>query len=561
MVTNLDDDNNDGKIDHLDTPEVIFISFDVSLKPGLEATNPYNYWLGYGVLRAVHGYDGSEFWSTDGSSATKVDGASSVAIGDIDGDNIPEIVAVRYNGGPIVFRNDGTVLWSCSDFGNCAPDSLNWGGPSLADLNHDGKSEIILGNYVYLHNGNLWWNASTVYGSGDNGVGPLSISADVNMDGSPDIVTGNTVYNYNGIIQWYDPSYDDGFPAVGNFDQDDYPEIVVASNGYLRMMEHDGSFIWEELLPGGGHGGAPTIADFDGDGESEIGVVGVTQYSVFEGNGTLLWSTPIQEFSSSRTGSAVFDFEGDGVAEVLYSDEIALRVYQYDTISNSVSMIWSTPNTTFTAYEYPVVADVDNDGNAEIVVVSNNFPNGNGNTGVRVFGDTQDNWVSTRTIWNQHTYHIDNIDQDAHIPQTEEYSWLSHNSYRLNAQNSSVSQFYAPDIQALDPVHLDLCPDKIWLGIWVHNGGAIHVPSGISVAVYVGVPSPTNPAIAFGATTQPLEPGRAEFVAIPWLNPSKFAQDVYLLVDDDGTGTGTGYHNECNETNNQAIIFSLSCSY
>lgn len=60
--------------------------------------------------------------------------------------------------------------------------------------------------------------------------------------------------------------------------------------------------------------------------------------------------------------------------------------------------------------------DVDADGNAEIVMISNNYylP---GSTGIQVYGDLNDTWVPTRGIWNQHPYHIDNVGDDGAIPQ------------------------------------------------------------------------------------------------------------------------------------------------
>jgi hypothetical protein len=61
---------------------------------------------------------------------------------------------------------------------------------------------------------------------------------------------------------------------------------------------------------------------------------------------------------------AVFDFEGDGKAEVVYADECFLRVYD----GSSGEVLYSAYRTSGTWYESPVVADVDRDQNTEIVV-------------------------------------------------------------------------------------------------------------------------------------------------------------------------------------------------
>src|SRR5690606_1289665 len=88
-----------------------------------------------------------------------------------------------------------------------------------------------------------------------------------------------------------------------------------------------------------------------------------------------------------------------------------------------------------TLIEYPVVADVDNDGSAEIVVVSNETTKNvaDGIT-VQVIRDKGDRWIQARRIWNQHTYHVTNVREDGTIPPFEVPSWKSLNTYRTNAQ-------------------------------------------------------------------------------------------------------------------------------
>ena len=90
-----------------------------------------------------------------------------------------------------------------------------------------------------------------------------------------------------------------------------------------------------------------------------------------------------------------------------------------------------------------MVADVDNDGSAEIVVVSSNDWDGNQTApSVQVIRDAQDRWIQARRIWNQHTYHVTNVREDGTIPAVEPKSWLLLNTYRTNAQieNGSVCQ-------------------------------------------------------------------------------------------------------------------------
>src|SRR6185312_3947865 len=78
-------------------------------------------------------------------------------------------------------------------------------------------------------------------------------------------------------------------------------------------------------------GGPPTIANFDDDPEPEFALAGGYAYVIFDHDGTRKWYEVTQDTSSRATGSSVFDFEGDGVAEVLYNDELAFRAFRGPT--------------------------------------------------------------------------------------------------------------------------------------------------------------------------------------------------------------------------------------
>src|SRR6185369_5016786 len=186
----------------------------------------------------------------------------------------------------------------------------------------------------------------------------------------------------------------------------------------------DGTIKWGPvLIPEGGVGAAPTVADFDDDGQPEIGVVGQSRYAVFETDGSLKWAAPIQDGTSS-TGSTVFDFEGDGAAEVIYADEVNFRIYR----GTDGAIQFQAPMGSKTAQEHAVIADVDGDGNAEVVATSDSFTGAR--HGIYVFGDSSDRWVVTRKIWNQHSYHITNVNDDGTVPAHEANGWQTFKSYR-----------------------------------------------------------------------------------------------------------------------------------
>ena len=149
-------------------------------------------------------------------------------------------------------------------------------------------------------------------------------------------------------------------------------------------------------------------------------------YSAFHGDGSVMWSTSVADQSGIAAGTA-FDFLGDGHTEAMYADEQNMFVFD-----SGGQVIFQIPRTSVTLAEYPIVADIDNDGSAEIVVVSN--PYGPPSPTVQVIRDREDRWIAARRIWNQHAYHVTNVREDGTIPAHEQPSWQHLNSFRANAQ-------------------------------------------------------------------------------------------------------------------------------
>ena len=137
------------------------------------------------------------------------------------------------------------------------------------------------------------------------------------------------------------------------------------------------------------------------------------------------------ESTSGVTGTAVFDFDGDGASEVIYRDQVDLYVVDGESgrVLNS-QYANLTKCSSNTAYEYPIIADVDGDGETEIVVTCANVdnekyqgPNTNGSTvgHVRVYKASPDMfWVPSRQIWNQFTYFNVNINDNLTVPRYQQ---------------------------------------------------------------------------------------------------------------------------------------------
>lgn len=525
-------------------PEVIF---------GSTASTGGGY-VEVGVLRALNGATGAELF-TQTDPALRISTTSAIAVGDIDNDNLPEIVACDNSGTRLIcFEHDGTFKWRSP-----ALEAIYWGAPSIADLNADGTPEIVQGRQCLDANGALLWTGTA--GAGGDSVGRISFASDVDADGQLEVVAGRTVYSATGAIEFNNANLPDGLCAVANFDADAQGEIVVVSGGIVRLYDlgAGGALqqLWMASIPGGGGGGPPTIADYDADGQPEIGVAGASRYAVFEPTGALKWAAVTQDGSSNRTGSSVFDFNGDGSAEVVYRDELHLRIYD----GNTGAVLFQVPMSSCTWHEYVLVADVDADGNAEIVAVANNNCGFGPQRGVYVYGATNDDWVPTRRVWNQHAYHITNVDEDGGIPQFEATNWLTppsapFNNFRQNAFNPLNPQA-APDLTAS---FLRATPTTFPQTVTarIGNAGDVLVGAGIPVSFYDGDPAAGGVLLGTAFTSAAIQAGAFDDVTL--VLAGAVPPIAWAVADD--LGGGVGLENECNETNNThsaAVVIGLAC--
>lgn len=363
----------------------------------------------FGVIRVI---DGATCRLQATISAPTVIATAPVAIGDLGGaDATPEIVAARSQGGLVAFTRKPTgweVLWQTSStFGDQLCD---WAGPSIHDLDDDGRPEVIFYGAVYDGQTGETLDESVAQQVDSVGVGYIPVVADLDGDGGAELITGTMLYGWdkqnrrwtaktplpgaNGSVALGDFGT---FPASGQDDRshtDGIAEIALVYQGVARVFTVTGRQVFTADLKGATGAaladGPPVLADFDGDGRLEIGAtigsVGLppvqTAYNVLDPDcrGTpdpatcaslstdgVLWMRPSQSSVPNIAGSSAFDFDGDGRAEVVYGDECFTRVYDGAT----GKVLASRARTSCTWYENPVIADTDGDFHAELVTTSN----------------------------------------------------------------------------------------------------------------------------------------------------------------------------------------------
>jgi hypothetical protein len=378
--------------------------------------------------------------------------------------------------------------------------------------------------------------------------------SDLDGDGRQEILAGSTIYGPDAsvICSRVDDTAD-GFTAAADFDGDGMGDVVIVGNNTAAVMDRNcvESALW--LLPGDGNGGPPTVADFDADGSPEIGIATATHYAVYEPDGEMLWSHEVTDSSSHATGSTVFDFEGDGRPEVVYGDERRLWVLDGPTGAVRVS---DSGHTSRTLHEFPLVVDVDNDGEPEIVVPNGGGHHGVENTGIYVVGSADGSWLGGRTTWNQHAYNIVNIETDLSVPTVPEPNWPLHNNFRSGDLNP-VYGTNAPDAIPLSEVCTDECEDGIIrIGVRIGNGGTAPLRHDLRMSVYRAT-SPDWTLIETQTVSPPIYPGEtSEVITITVASDDAGSEGLIIAVDD---ADGTEAVRECNEENNVVSLPEATC--
>jgi hypothetical protein len=168
---------------------------------------------------------------------------------------------------------------------------------------------------------------------------------------------------------------------------------------------------------------------------------------VLDAAGGLVWEQNVADNSASASGVSAQDLTGNGAWEIIWNGATDGFL-----IINGPDgrRLYNEPYTgSGTVLDYPTLADVDGDGEAEDRHRRRN--------GLFVIGHTG-RWVDSRPVWNQHNYHINNINNDWSIPFTEENSWEIHNTYRTQTPDRDPSCVLDLDGNPVPPTFVDLSP-------------------------------------------------------------------------------------------------------
>lgn len=352
------------------------------------------------------------------------------------------------------------------------------GVPAFADFNNDGYPEVHIGNAIYdaatlkqlcagPANGNMGLSyrgsPATVYPHHAN----YAISYAYNVSGNEnlELVCGNTIYDVH-IVSRTNPALNsittnktisppngypqDGHVSLADLDLDGEIDVIVTKDPTDDCVNDDTYFYAYKPSTGSilfhfsifcRSAGFPAICNIDSDPHPEILFVDYLR-DVYEEkmhclrytttNGlTHVWDVHHND-PSGLTTMAFFDFNRDEIPEIVYRDAYYLNIIN----GSNGETLYSYPMRSGTAGEHPIIADVNNDGHAEILAVGllEGYNGNNGHGSLTMFGNP--NWPAARQVWNQYAYNVTNVNNDLTVPQ-------------ISFDNSTV--FTAPDGTARRP--------------------------------------------------------------------------------------------------------------
>lgn len=362
-------------------------------------------WGSYDAV-ALNGEDGTEQWRVSNGSRVW----PGVAVVDLTGNGSLEVIVGRGSDQVTVYNNAGGVLWTRNPFGGGEVRTL-----AVADLENDGQYEIIVGRAsggdtkqlnVYDANGNVrpGWPARR---DGEPGYGWGMYNenvavGDLNGDGLKEIIGPTDTHYITALDRHGNQLAANAIYGAGEVWSQVGVHVLQSMDlqGYANCGEFPPAPLAERLRPNFANVG-PAIADMNGDGTREIIVPGdVYDCDAGDPNGDLYYLPWILKLDRTRwsgsgydwtvlpnpsansgpltqdyniienavTNAVIADLDNDGQQEILYSSyDGKIHAYWLDKTEHDS---WPFEVYTGGAYRFasePVVADLDNDGQAEVI--------------------------------------------------------------------------------------------------------------------------------------------------------------------------------------------------
>lgn len=320
-------------------------------------------------------------------------------VGDLDGDGVPEIVVVDHYSQLHALTPLGQLKagWPVAP-----PESENKSHIALVDIDGDGALEVAARGrdlsdcYFYLYRGDGtpapgWPRYYDWNGPGSMTIGPPH-AADLDYDGKEELVIGlSNTYGGSEVLVFEEGGvFREGWPAqpyatstylsylvLADLNDDHVSEIVGYGNGAMGALREDGVPYWWTAPPPGAAMRNIACGDLDGDGSLEIILAGYNLIRIFASDSTILRDTFPDGYWSHRAVSLA-DIDGDGDLEISAriqnsSFSVFLQIYDHELNPLPGFPIELPLNVGQPSFDTTAFADLDGDGDLEIVLTVGNI--------------------------------------------------------------------------------------------------------------------------------------------------------------------------------------------
>ena len=319
----------------------------------------------------------------------------SVAIGDIDGNGVLDVVATPFTGKDTTcgkgsnlisynkaksdtFQKIKGHLYAWDVYGNQLfakrgiTDGSIIGAPLLADINFDGKDEIIFGSkdgklQIFSEDSLLWakdlhdwiW-ATPVWDSASSTIYAIA------LDGRLWALAPDGTTKWTAIKPRL--SRTTSSPVVGDLDRDGSPEIIVnTGDGEVHCISSDGEALWKRELDDTSFYSSPALADIDSDSFLDIVIAAGNKIYVLNNNGANVPGFPVNTGVSRdlQSSPVIGDINNDGQFEIIIGSTDS-KLLAYD---NKGELLTGFPfSVGGEIYSTPILEDLNSDGIVEIFI-------------------------------------------------------------------------------------------------------------------------------------------------------------------------------------------------
>jgi hypothetical protein len=254
-----------------------------------------------------------------------------------------------------------------------------------ADVNGDGRLDLIANGLVLTNNGSGGFGSNTTYSVGSSG-STCVVAADVNGDGKPDLITANagsttlTVLTNNGSGVFgsnatLDVNSTPQCVVAADVNGDGKPDLICVSSSGARFMTvftNNGSGVFGlSSTPANGNARAFSVvaADINGDGKPDLITANFTTdtLTVFTNNGSGVFGSNATYTVGSQPRSVVaVDVNGDDKLDLISANSVSGTL---TVLTNNGSGMFGS-NATYNVGSQPrsvVAADVNGDGKVDLI--------------------------------------------------------------------------------------------------------------------------------------------------------------------------------------------------